>query len=232
MFSMTRPPLIAMPPTEESGTRHRRRRTVGRHPVRTRAAAWRRPTEHPRETKSRARPQGLRPPRCSPDPGQAQAIVVDWHRPRAARVDCAIRTICATAFDPKQKSSRNAVTRLLSNADSAAPPCKHRSLYRKRDCRRRRSGTDCPQPGSTDRRRRMWPPPPTATYIWLELQAQRRGAVRGSAGIIGAGRSWTAAMISVLSIPRKYRDVIARSACPSCLWITSSEIPSRDISTA
>ena len=45
-------------------------------------------------------------------------------------------------------------------------------------------------------------------------RAQRRGAVRGSAGIIGAGRSWTAAMISVLSIPRKYRDVIARSACP------------------
>jgi hypothetical protein len=32
------------------------------------------------------------------------------------------------------------------------------------------------------------------------------------AGIIGAGRSWTACTISVLSIPRKYTDVIARSA--------------------
>ena len=49
---------------------------------------------------------------------------------------------------------------------------------------------------------------------------------------MGAGRSWTAAMISVLSIPRRYRDVIAGSACPSCLWMTISEIPSRDISTA
>jgi hypothetical protein len=39
-------------------------------------------------------------------------------------------------------------------------------------------------------------------------------------------------MISVLSIPRKYLDVIARSACPSCRWITIGEIPSRDISTA
>ncbi len=36
----------------------------------------------------------------------------------------------------------------------------------------------------------------------------------------------------MLSIPRKYLDVIARSACPSCRWITISEIPSRDISTA
>jgi hypothetical protein len=32
------------------------------------------------------------------------------------------------------------------------------------------------------------------------------------AGIIGAGRSWTVWMISVLSIPRRYTDVIARSA--------------------
>jgi len=31
---------------------------------------------------------------------------------------------------------------------------------------------------------------------------QRRVAVCGSAGIIGADRSWTAAMISVLSIPQ------------------------------
>lgn len=42
--------------------------------------------------------------------------------------------------------------------------------------------------------------------------SQRCSATRGSAGIIGAGRSWTVAMISVLSIPRRYRDVIARSA--------------------
>jgi hypothetical protein len=35
------------------------------------------------------------------------------------------------------------------------------------------------------------------------------------AGIIGAGRSWTAWTISVLSIPRRYTEVIARSACPS-----------------
>ena len=32
------------------------------------------------------------------------------------------------------------------------------------------------------------------------------------AGITGAGRSWTAWTISVLSIPRRYTDVIARSA--------------------
>ena len=32
------------------------------------------------------------------------------------------------------------------------------------------------------------------------------------AGIIGAGRSWTAWTISVLSIPRRYAEVIARSA--------------------
>ena len=59
------------------------------------------------------------------------------------------------------------------------------------------------------------------------VRCRRRGAIPRSAGIIGAGRSWTAAMISVLSIPRRYREVIARSACPSCRWITSSGMPSR-----
>ena len=54
----------------------------------------------------------------------------------------------------------------------------------------------------------------------------------GPAGIIGAGRSWTAWMISVLSIPRRYAEVIPRSACPSWRCMTSSGIPSRDISTA
>jgi hypothetical protein len=52
------------------------------------------------------------------------------------------------------------------------------------------------------------------------------------AGIIGAGRSWTAWTISVLSIPRRYTEVIARSAWPSWRWMTSSGTPSRDISTA
>jgi hypothetical protein len=33
------------------------------------------------------------------------------------------------------------------------------------------------------------------------------------AGIIGAGRSWTVWMISVLSIPRRYALVVPRSAC-------------------
>ena len=37
-----------------------------------------------------------------------------------------------------------------------------------------------------------------------------------AAGIIGAGRSWTACTISVLSMPRKYTDVIPRSACWIC----------------
>jgi hypothetical protein len=63
-------------------------------------------------------------------------------------------------------------------------------------------------------------------------RVQRVGASRCPAGIIGAGRSWTAWMTSVLSIPRRYAEVIARSACPSWRWITSSGIPSRDISTA
>ena len=49
------------------------------------------------------------------------------------------------------------------------------------------------------------------------------GASRRPAEIIGSGRSWTAWMISVLSIPRRYRDVIARSAWPSWRWITISE---------
>ena len=43
---------------------------------------------------------------------------------------------------------------------------------------------------------------------------------------MGAGRSWTAWMISVLSIPRRYADVIPRSACPSWRCMTSSGIPS------
>jgi len=49
---------------------------------------------------------------------------------------------------------------------------------------------------------------------WREAVDQRRGAIRGSAATIGAGLSWTAAMISVLSIPRRYRDVIASSGMP------------------
>ena len=52
------------------------------------------------------------------------------------------------------------------------------------------------------------------------------------AAIMGAGRSCTAWTISVLSIPRRYTEVIARSACPSWRWMTSSGTPSRDISTA
>lgn len=35
-------------------------------------------------------------------------------------------------------------------------------------------------------------------------------------------------MISVLSIPRSYAEVIPRSACPSCRWMTSKGIPTRD----
>jgi len=53
-----------------------------------------------------------------------------------------------------------------------------------------------------------------------------------TAGITGAGRSWTACTISVLSIPRKYTDVTPRSACPNWRCITTSGTPSRDISTA
>jgi hypothetical protein len=34
---------------------------------------------------------------------------------------------------------------------------------------------------------------------------------------MGAWRSWTVWMISALSIPRGYLDVISRSACPSWL---------------
>jgi hypothetical protein len=46
------------------------------------------------------------------------------------------------------------------------------------------------------------------------------------AGMTGARRSWTVSMISRLSIPRKYTDVTAKSACPSCRWMTVIEIPS------
>ena len=73
-------------------------------------------------------------------------------------------------------------------------------------------------------------------------RARRRGLPAGltqcvsrsplAAGIVGAGRSWTACTISVLSMPRKYTDVTPRSACPSCRWMTTSGTPSRDISTA
>ena len=73
-------------------------------------------------------------------------------------------------------------------------------------------------------------------------RARRHGPLAGlaqcvnrsplTAGIIGAGRSWTACTISVLSMPRKYTDVTPRSACPSCRWMTTSGTPSRDISTA
>ena len=55
-------------------------------------------------------------------------------------------------------------------------------------------------------------------------RARRRGPLAGlaqcvsrsplAAGIIGAGRSWTACTISVLSMPRKYTDVTPRSAWP------------------
>lgn len=37
------------------------------------------------------------------------------------------------------------------------------------------------------------------------------------AGIIGAGRWWPVRMISVLSIPRRYRDVMARVGMPKLL---------------
>ena len=52
------------------------------------------------------------------------------------------------------------------------------------------------------------------------------------AGIIGAGRSWTAGTISVLSIPRRYTEVIARSAWPSWRWMTSSGTPEQYVSLA
>jgi transposase InsO family protein len=52
------------------------------------------------------------------------------------------------------------------------------------------------------------------------------------AGIIGAGRSWTAWTISVLSIPRRYTEVIARSAWPSWRWMTSSGTPEQYVSLA
>ena len=55
-------------------------------------------------------------------------------------------------------------------------------------------------------------------------------AERWLAGIIGAGRSWTAWMILVLSIPCRYAEVIPRSGCPSWRPLTSRGIPSRDIS--
>ena len=35
------------------------------------------------------------------------------------------------------------------------------------------------------------------------------------AGIMGARRSWTVSMISVLSMPRRYTEVTPRSACPN-----------------
>jgi hypothetical protein len=62
--------------------------------------------------------------------------------------------------------------------------------------------------------------------------AQRGSRSPLTAGIIGAGRSWTACTISVLSMPRKYTDVTPRSACPSWRRMTTSGTPSRDISTA
>jgi hypothetical protein len=52
------------------------------------------------------------------------------------------------------------------------------------------------------------------------------------AGIVGVGRSWTAWMISLLSIPRRYAEVIPRSASPSWRWIARSGTPSLDISMA
>jgi hypothetical protein len=52
------------------------------------------------------------------------------------------------------------------------------------------------------------------------------------AGIIGARRAWTASMISALSMPSRYTDVIPRFACPSWRWMTLSGTPSRAISTA
>ena len=43
------------------------------------------------------------------------------------------------------------------------------------------------------------------------------------AGIMGVGRSWTAWMISVLSIPRRYAEVIPIPACPGWRRITSRD---------
>jgi len=63
--------------------------------------------------------------------------------------------------------------------------------------------------------------PAESTGGWVTRSATHRSLVSDRpvesvwVGIIGAGRSWTACTISVLSMPRRYTDVIARSACPS-----------------
>ena len=52
--------------------------------------------------------------------------------------------------------------------------------------------------------------------VWFVGFGDQRVIVRPLvAGIIGAGRSCTVLMISVLSIPRRYVDVVPRSECPS-----------------
>ena len=62
-----------------------------------------------------------------------------------------------------------------------------------------------------------------------EGQGLRRPEV---AGITGAARRWTVSMISALSIPWRYTDVIPRCACPSWRWMTTIGTPSCASSTA
>jgi hypothetical protein len=50
--------------------------------------------------------------------------------------------------------------------------------------------------------------------------------------IIGARLAWIVPMISSISIPCRYTDVVETYECPSCRWITGSGTPSRASSTA
>jgi hypothetical protein len=50
-------------------------------------------------------------------------------------------------------------------------------------------------------------------------------------GIMGERRAWTVSMISPLSMPCRYTEVMPRLLCPSWRWMTMSGTPSRAIST-
>jgi hypothetical protein len=98
------------------------------------------------------------------------------------------------------------------------------------------TASSSPRPGGELVRRRRWAgypgrgqaagraPSGTAHGGFSLAQCATRRPL--TAGITGAGRSWTACTISVLSIPRKYTDVTPRSACPNWSCMTTSGTPS------